>query len=204
MYGEDFVTVMLNAPNGDIYERKWEPSRLPQSGPAKAEQIGRVIAGAAINCWEKAEPMESAGVSVQWEDLQIPFYERTKRLREHIEQLRTHEELPYLDRWWVRRFDEWDRDGDVAEVPVQALRLGELTFVGLPSEVFSAWGREVKRWSQTEWTAVASLANAWFGYIPTADQASRWAYGARPTQSLRLTADAGRRIADAAQRLLHR
>ncbi|MBD3293106.1 MAG: hypothetical protein GF393_09290 [Armatimonadia bacterium] len=204
MYGEDFVTVMLNAPNGDIYQRTWEPSRLPQSGPAKAEQIGRVIAGAAINCWEKAEPLESVGVSVQWEDLQIPFYERTERLREHIEKLRARDELPYLDKWWVRRFDEWDRDGDVAEVPVQVLRLGELTFVGLPSEVFSAWGREVKRWSPTEWTAVTSLANAWFGYIPTTDQASRWAYGARPTQSLRLTADAGRRIADAAQRLMNR
>jgi hypothetical protein len=204
MYGEDFVTVVLNAPNGDVYQKQWEPSRLPQRGPAKAEQIGRVLAAAAINCSEKTEPMEAAGISYAWEDIQIPYYERTERLREHIEQLRQLDELPYLDKWWVRRFDEWDREGDIAQVPVQVLRLGDLTFVGLPSEIFAAWGVEVKRWSPTEWTAVTSLANAWFGYIPTTDQASRWAYGARPTQSLRLIADAGRRIADTAQVLMHK
>lgn len=203
MYGEDFVTVMLNAPNGDIYQRKWEPSRLPQSGPAKAEQIGRTIAGAAINCSEKAEPLETGGISAEWEDLEIPYYTRTGELRKHIEHLRAQDELPYLDAAWVRSFDNYPHDGETAEVPVQVLRLGELTFVGLPSEVFSAWGLEVKRWSPTEWTAVASLSNAWFGYIPTTDQASRWAYGARPAQSHRLIADAGRRIADAAQRLMN-
>ena len=202
MYGGDFVTVMLNAPNGDVYQRKWEPSRLPQSGPAKAEQIGRVIASAAINCSEKAEPLEQGGISGEWEDIEIPYYTRTEKLRKHIEHLRAQDELAYLDEAWVRCYDKWQHDGDVAQVPVQVLGLGDLTFVGLPSEVFSAWGREVKRWSPTEWTAVASLSNAWFGYIPTTDQASRWAYGARPTQSHRLIADGGRRIADTAQRLM--
>jgi neutral ceramidase len=204
VYGESFVTVLLNAPNGDVYQKKWEPTRLPQSGPAKAVQAGRTLAAAAINCSEKAEPLESGGISWEWEDLSIPYYERTERLREHIDHLRAQDDLPYLDKWWVRRFDEWEHEGEIAEVPVQVLRLGDLTFVGLPSEVFAAWGLEVKRWSPTEWTAVASLSNAWFGYIPTTDQASRWAYGARPTQSLRLIPDAGRRIADAAQRLMAR
>ena len=204
MYGDDFVTLLLNAPNGDVYQRKWEPSRLPQSGPAKAEQIGRILAGAAINCWEKAEPLEAGCISCAWEDLQIPYYTRTKKLREHIEHLRAKDDLPYLDEAWVNCFDRWEHDGDLATVPVQVLRLGDLIFVGLPSEVFAAWGLEVRRWSPAEWTAVTSLANAWFGYIPTTDQASRWAYGARPTQSHRLVADAGRQIADTAQRLMAR
>ncbi len=204
MYGEDFVTVMLNAPNGDVYQRKWEPSRLPQSGPAKARQIGRALSGAAVNCSEKAEPLEAGGVSVEWTDIEIPYYTVTEKLRRHIESLRGQEDLPYLDEAWVRCFDNWEHDGDIADVPVQVLCLGELTFVGLPSEVFSAWGLEIKRWAPTDWTAVTSLANAWFGYIPTTDQASRWAYGARPTQSHRLVADAGRMIADTAQVLMHR
>jgi len=87
----------------------------------------------------------------------------------------------------------------VAQGPVHVLRLGDLSFVGLPCEIFSAWGLEIKRWSPTEWTAVTSLANAWFGYVPTTDQASRRAYGARPTQSLRLSADAGRKMTDAVE-----
>ncbi len=203
VYGEEFVTVLLNAPNGDVYQRKWEPSRLPQGGPAKSVQLGRVLAAAAINASEKAEPLEHGGISCEWEELTIPYYTRTEKLRAHIEHLRAQDELPYLDAAWVERFDAWPHDGDVAQVPVQVLRLGDLTFVGLPSEVFSAWGLEVKRWSPAQWTAVASLSNAWFGYIPTTDQASRWAYGARPTQSHRLVADAGRQIADCAQRLMN-
>jgi hypothetical protein len=95
-------------------------------------------------------------------------------------------------------------DGQTAYVPVQALRLGPLMFVGLPGEVFVRWGLEIKDWSPASYTFVTELANGWFGYIPTTDQAHRGAYGARPILSRRLIADAGRRMADEIQVLMWR
>jgi signal recognition particle subunit SRP54 len=65
--------------------------------------------------------------------------------------------------------------------------------------VFVGWGLEIKRWSPATWTMVAELANDWFGYIPTSDQALRGAYGAKPILSRRLEADGGRKMTDAVQ-----
>jgi len=57
-------------------------------------------------------------------------------------------------------------------------------------------------YSPTPFTFVAELANDWFGYVPTTDQAERGAYGARPILSRRLCSDAGRRMTDALQVML--
>jgi len=85
---------------------------------------------------------------------------------------------------------------------VQAFRVGEIAFVGLPGEIFVAHGLEVKKWSPAAFTFIAELANDWFGYVPTTDQAERGAYGARPILSRRLSSDAGRRMTDAIQKAL--
>jgi hypothetical protein len=84
-------------------------------------------------------------------------------------------------------------------VTVQAIRLGDLMFIGLPGEIFTKWGLEIKHWSPAKFTFIAELANDWFGYIPTSDQAHRGAYGAKPILSRRLDADGGRQMTDAVQ-----
>ena len=78
------------------------------------------------------------------------------------------------------------------------LRCGDV-MVGLPGEVFSRWGLELKHWSPAPFTLVVELANGCFNYIPTTDQANRGAYGAKPVLSRALEADAGRKLADQAQ-----
>ena len=104
----------------------------------------------------------------------------------------------------VERGEQWPFDGKKADVPIQTLRIGDLALVGLPAEVFNAIGLEIKHWSPTELTAVVELANAHCSfYLPTPDQAERGAYGAKPILSRWLCADAGRRLADRAQVMLH-
>jgi len=79
---------------------------------------------------------------------------------------------------------------------VQVIRFGDLLIVGLPGEVFTEWGLEIRRWSPAPWTIIVELANDALGYIPSTDQAMRGGYGAKPILSRRLIADAGRRITD--------
>ena len=76
------------------------------------------------------------------------------------------------------------------------IRFGEFLIVGLPGEIFTRWGMEIRQWSPTPWTIVVELANDALGYIPTTDQALRGGYGAKPILSRRLVADAGRQITD--------
>ncbi len=52
---------------------------------------------------------------------------------------------------------------------IQAIRIGPVALVGLPGEVFTALGLEIKRRSPFKETVVVELANDWIGYIPDAE-----------------------------------
>ncbi len=199
VYGDDCISVFLNGTCGDINHHHWTPSRHVGKGPHKSTQMGRMMAGLAINCTEAAEPMETAEISALLRVVEIPYYTRDEQMRAEVEALRASGQLDTKDQFIVERFDEWPHDGEMAPVTVQALRIGEALFVGLPGEVFVEWGLEIKHWSPRQFTFVAELANDWFGYIPTSDQAERGAYGAKPILSRRLCADGGRQMTDAVQ-----
>ncbi len=198
-YGDDCVTVFLQGTCGDINHHHWRDSRWVGKGIQKATQMGNAMAGLAIEATETAEPLESAEMGAIFRHVAIPYYTRDDAMRAEIEQMRAREDLNDSERYLISAFDEWPHDGEIAQVPVQVLRVGEVMFVGIPSEVFVGWGLEIKHWSPATWTFIAELANDWFGYIPISDQAHRGAYGARPILSRRLEADGGRKMTDAVQ-----
>jgi hypothetical protein len=204
IYGEDTVTVFLNGACGDINHHLWYDSRRPRSGPARAVQMGRTLAGAAIAATEQGEPIEEAQCGAALSVLDIPYFTRDASFLAEIDAIRAKSDRLGWEQVLLDANDRWHMDGQTAYVPVQALRLGPLMFVGLPGEVFVRWGLEIKDWSPASYTFVTELANGWFGYIPTTDQAHRGAYGARPILSRRLIADAGRRMADEIQVLMWR
>lgn len=198
-YGDECVTVFLNGTCGDINHHHWRPSRWVGKGITKATQMGNAMAGLAIEATETAEPLETGEIGAIFRQVPIPYYTRDEQMRAEVEAMRARDDLSDADRYMVKQFDEWTHDGEIAQVPVQVLRVGEVLIVGVPSEVFVKWGLEIKHWSPARWTLVAELANDWFGYIPTSDQALRGAYGAKPILSRRLEADGGRKMTDAVQ-----
>lgn len=202
VYGDDVVTLFLNGCCGDINHCTHFPTEIALRGPEKSIQLGRALAGIAMNAAEKAEPMPVAAMGATLEGVPIPYYTRESVMRTYAEELRALEHPGDFEQYVINNFDSWPFDGQVAQVPVQALRVGDVAFVGLPGEIFVDHGLETKYWSPAPFTFIAELANGWFGYVPTTDQAERGAYGARPILSRRLCSDAGRRMTDAAQVML--
>jgi hypothetical protein len=196
VYGDQAVTLFVNGPCGDINHRLWRETRQPGEGEAKAIQMGRTYGGLSVAAIEVAEPMEHTGCGSKFEDLQIPYYTRDDELMAEIEAMKQRDNLEYFEEATIKRVEQWDRDGEIADVPVQVMRFGDLMIVGLPGEVFTEWGLEIKRWSPAPWTIIVELANDSLGYIPSTDQAMRGGYGAKPILSRRLIADAGRQITD--------
>ena len=199
VYGPQAVTVFLNGCCGDINHHHWVPKRVSSKGQLRTDQMGRGMAGLAVNAVEMAEPVEEAAIAGRLRRPLIPWYTRDDAMRAEVEVLRAQAEISPKDSMVIDRFDEWPYDGQMAEVTVQAIRLGDMLFIGLPGEIFTKWGLEIKHWSPAQFTFVAELANDWFGYIPTSDQAYRGAYGAKPILSRRLGADGGRQMTDAVQ-----
>ncbi len=203
VYGRGAVALFLQGAAGDINHVPHTPTRLPTRGPEKAVQLGRALAGAAMTAMEKAEPMTACVIDAKVEHLAVPYYTRDQDLACEVAALKTKAHPTDFERYIIERFESWPHDGRTADVPVQAFRIGNMGLVGLPAEVFVRIGLEIKEFSPAKQTMIAELANARVStYVPTGDQARRGAYGAKPILSRWLDADAGRRMADAAQRLL--
>jgi hypothetical protein len=199
VYGDQCVTLFLQGTCGDINHHHWYTSHWTSKGIEKAAQMGRAMAGLSVNATELAEPLESGELGCLFRHIPISYYTRDEQMRAEVEEKRAMDEKPGRWDYIIESFDEWDLDGEIAQVPIQVIRVGEVMIVGIPSEVFVEWGLEIKHWSPAEYTFVAELANDWFGYIPTTDQAHRGAYGALPILSRRLEADGGRKMTDAVQ-----
>ena len=204
LYGEDVDCLFLQGAAGDINHVPHTTTHMPVNGPRKAEQIGRALAGAAMYCAERAEPMDDLRLDGAMQVISIPYYTRDAALMEEVKKLRAAERLGPMDQYVLDRFEAWPYDGKDAAVPIQTLRIGEAGIVGLPAEIFVRIGLEVKRYSPARFTYAVELANANVStYVPAADQAERGAYGERPILSRWLCADAGRRMSDAALKALH-
>lgn len=199
VYGQQCVTLLLQGTCGDINHHHWYSSRWISKGIQKATQMGRALAGLAVDATELAEPLEGDELGCIFRHVPIPYYTRDEQMRAEVEEKRAMDEPPGWWKYLIEYFDEWPHDGEIAQVPIQVIQVGEVMIVGVPSEVFVEWGLEIKRWSPAAMTLVVELANDWFGYIPTSDQALRGAYGALPILSRRLEADAGRKMTDAVQ-----
>jgi len=205
VYGEDVVTIFLQGTAGDVNQNPYDPTFLPTGGPAKAVQLGRALAGAAMMASERAEPMANATLDAELLSLAIPYYTRDQAILDQAAAYRAKSQPTYFEHAFAEEVENWRYDGETAEVGVQCLRVGDVGMATFPGEVFTGLGLELKRWSPAGLTMPVTLANdAVTSYFPTTDQAERGGYGAMPILSRFLVADAGRRMVDAAGAALQR
>ena len=215
VYGNDTTWLFLQGPCGDIGASDDLPHYRTNYGEGKTIQVGRGVAGAAAMAIETDEPLMDLRLAAAQEEFEAPYYTRTPeffaevaRKKAELEALKARGEKPgYVDEHWIKRAESWPYDGKTFPVRVQCFRIGDVALVGLPGEVFTAFGLEIKRYSPFRRTFVVELAscqNGFAAYQCPADQADRGAYGELPAMSRRLAAGTGRRMADSAIRVLHR
>jgi len=203
VYGADVVAIFLQGACGDTAQTPYYPKFNPTRGERKSLSLGRGLAGGAIFAMERAEPMSDGTLSGEIRIIHIPWYTRTPELMEEVRQLKEKPELSVQERYQIKAIEEWPYDGQIAPIPLQALRIGTLSLFAVPAQIFVPISLEIKHWSPARQTMLVELANARMSsYIPTANQAERGAYGTRPILSRWLDVDAGRQIADAAFHML--
>jgi len=203
VYGEQVVTLLLQGTCGDINHCTHYETELPTGLEPKAIQLGRALAAVAINAVEKAEPARDETIGSILRTLELPYYEVDDDLRRIVQELKEKSPVNEFERFLVKSVEAWPYDGQIAQVPVQAVRIGPVGMAVLPGEPFVHWGLTIKHWSPAPYTMVVELANDSFGYIPTIEQAERGGYGAMPILSRHLEANAGRILSDQALRMMN-
>ena len=148
-----------------------------------AERAGSALAQEAARVWPTAAPGDDSTIACASRTVALPT-NRPRAIRRAEESLRRAERAmagpapqwnPYLI-WYAppdpeasRRSLQRLRDEHDApvECEVQAIRVGPVTLLAWPGEVFCDIGMEVKQRSPFRPTHAIGCANGWIGYVPT-------------------------------------
>ena len=77
---------------------------------------------------------------------------------------------------------------------IQVLRIGNISFVGIPAEVFTEIGLEIKKKSPFPHTFIVELANGCFGYLPTKEAFKKGGYETKLNSYNRLSSDTEKKV----------
>ena len=185
----------------------------------------------AIQALARATPTKGAPIRMAREILSIPqrhvSAHQVEVAREYLEARRTghwskslprelygyeyhfHHKSAAVDEWLAREvlgMWEWQRRTGTRElveaVEMQTMALGDVAFVGLPGELLSEFGHQIREQSPFPHNFIVELANGWHGYIPTEEAFQHGGYETCLAMQSRLVPEAGRMMTDAALRLL--
>jgi hypothetical protein len=196
-------------------------------GPDHALRMGAALAEKAIQALKMGRTVQGEQAAVTRTVLSIPQRKVTRAQvelaksylegpRETIDQQEFTRQIyghdytffnndASVQEWFAREtigMWEWQRRTGIRQpeeaVEIQSVRLGDCAFVGLPGEVFTEFGLQIKAESPFEETFIVELANGAHGYIPTRAAFEHGGYEARLGYTSRLVPEAGERMVRAA------
>jgi len=184
-----FVGIMSNGTSGDANcidflnpDRKFD-----------YKSVGDDTAQAAMDVWPNIQyfdwvplGMVERRVSIK---NRVPTPEEVQAAKAHIAALPNGQIKTGADVYAQSTvmMENWPK---TSEIPLQAIRVGELGITALPGEIYGITGLEIKARSPFSPTFNISMANAYFGYIPPEEQHRLGGYNTWRTQTSCLDVDA--------------
>jgi len=201
VYGEDFVTIFLLGCSGDV--NHFDVSKESDSDDHYVK-MGKKLAGEVLKVAAFTENLKKCGVKSKLEYVTLPRREveeeKIKDARYCIETIKEDKNAKisadstdpeqYKLAMAKRLISYIESTPETMDVPLQCMQIGEFTIYGFNSEIFTEFGKIVKRGDGTGINLVATLCNDAFGYVPTRDMFFDTIYESRPGSS-RLTKEAG-------------
>ena len=163
-------------------------------GYGHARHIGRVVAAAAMQVYDKVCWTDVDSISAKIENLDVPSHKPTAeqlplaRKYNELHEAGRDEEIPYKGMALTTVVAEAKRMVDLANgpdfftLPVSVIKLGEVAFVGFPGEPFTEIGRAVKEIEGFGLILPCCCANDARGYFPSSKAYKEGGYEARASR----------------------
>ncbi|MBR6747624.1 MAG: hypothetical protein IKM07_01695 [Clostridia bacterium] len=177
-----------------IDRKKSMDSCVPGFGYLHSQRMGRVIAGAALQVYDKALPVSGEGVRFG----QTSVFNRANlpdpALIPHAKEIVAlnkagrDRELPFEGMELVTvvaeayRMVRLENGPDEFDLHVTCVSFGDVAFAGLPGEPFTDIGRGIKEASPFPFTIPCCLTNGSEGYLPTYSAFAEGGYEARSSK----------------------
>lgn len=171
--GPGFVGMLSNGTSGDINNINFKEAAPKRQPGEKCRLVAEAVADAAMKALEKAEyrndvQLRSANAVIEL-PVRKPKPEEVKRAEGILEKAKGRD-LKGQDEVYAGETVAMATYPDTVKVPLQAFRIGDLGVASIPCEVFVEIGLSIKKNSPFKPTVVVSLANGYFGYLPTPEQ----------------------------------
>ena len=210
-YGEQATVLYMNGPCGDV-----GPDNAADPGPRRygeewLDRIGKGIAGFAIGYASVADANDDIPLRSAASHVRIPVREVPADLVAEAEARLSEEDLAVVPqdveliklREALLLHREREQQ-DFVEAEVMAVSVGDALLVGLPGEIFTEFGRQVRAASPFAHTLVVELANGCHGYVPTEQAFPGGGYETWLARSSKLVPEAGALMVEAAKRAIAR
>ena len=172
--GPPFVAMLSNGTSGDInnIDFRGGQKRLPPY--TRIELVANQVAAEVFRAMQGIEHRDVASLKMIQRELTLETRRPTAELagwaREALARPEGAPSKHPRERIYAERTLRMKEMPPRIDVPLQALRIGDLALVAIPFEVFVEIGLELKAKSPFPDTFVISLANGGYGYLPTAAQ----------------------------------
>lgn len=209
--GQNTVVLFGNGSCGDICQIDVENPKRNERGHEWRTRMGTALACEALKIIAATDPLspEELGIDVQKKYLDIPIREVPEDRLVEARRAFTGKSLdqPPTNREDIVRRElvllEEQREKDpYAHAELMAVRIGKSAIIGIPAELFSGLGRQIKLACKWEPTFVIELANGCVGYIPTAEAFTGGGYETELVRSSKLIPEAGDMVVQKATELL--
>ena len=192
-----FVAVLTNGASGNINNVDFRSRRSARPPYAQMLLVAEAVAEEAKRVCESIEYRDGAALGARTATLKLRVrkpspsdLERAKSVLAPLagKPLRSGPEVYARETVLLAEYP------DEVELVLQALRVGDLTIVAVPCEVFVEIGLELKQRSSRKPLFLVSLANGYNGYLPTPDHHALGGYETWRARSSYLEVDASPKI----------
>lgn len=202
--GEQVVSVFSLGACGDINHCNF--SKLRQASPNITEWMGQQLAEEVLQVRENIVTRGQAEAAAVRSFIGMELREASEEEVAHAQQVLNDSSIKGAERFFAEQIMKVKEvPGGSAQLEIQAVRLGDLAFVGFPGEIFVELGLAVKQASPFSDTWVGTLCNgSIYGYVCTAAAYTQGGYEPRLKLFNRIAPGTGERMVDTAVDLLQR
>lgn len=167
-----FVPMLSNGTSGNINNIDFRGGQKRLADYVRMELVANQVAAEVFKAMQAVEYHDSVPLKVVQRELTLetrrPTPELTAWAREVLSRPRAAPQRHPRERIYAERTLRMAGMPPRLEIPLQAVRIGDLAIAAIPFEVFVEIGLELKTRSPFPDTFVVSLANGAYGYLPTA------------------------------------
>jgi neutral ceramidase len=171
-----FVGALFNGTSGDVNNINFREAAPPYKPGERLRLVADTVGTTAKTAFVNAKFSSDLSLAVAETEIELKVRKPTEAELKRASDLLAKAEgraLKGMEEIYARETVLIAKYPDTVKLKLQAMRIGGLGIVGIPCEVFTEIGLELKRRSPLQPTFCVSLANGYNGYLPTPQQ-HRW------------------------------